>query len=99
MPLRAPANSIAASLSALQKAIEALRGTSSVSKAIERFNSELAAARFHLDRDPSKARPVMIAVLGGTGTGKSTLVNRLLDAQDHPITAASFRRTFTAGPV
>ena len=39
---------------------------------------------------------MITAILGGTGTGKSTLVNRLLDAN---LSAASFRRTFTAGPV
>ncbi len=35
-------------------------------------------------------------MIGGTGTGKSTLVNRLVG---HTVTAASFRRTFTSGPV
>ena len=39
---------------------------------------------------------MLLAILGGTGTGKSTLVNRLLDAN---VTATSFRRTFTAGAV
>jgi hypothetical protein len=39
---------------------------------------------------------MLIAILGGTGTGKSTLVNRLLGAN---VTATSFRRTFTSGAV
>ena len=34
--------------------------------------------------------------MGGTGTGKSTLVNRLIGST---VTAASYRRTFTTGPV
>ena len=39
---------------------------------------------------------MLVAILGGTGTGKSTLVNRLLGAN---LTATSFRRTFTSGAV
>ena len=49
---------------------------------------------FHLAK-PSEC-PTVICILGGTGTGKSTMVNRLLEAN---VSAASFRRTFTAGPV
>ena len=52
--------------------------------------------RFHLTRDARTPSPPLLAILGGTGTGKSTLVNRMLDAT---ITATSFRRTFTAGAV
>lgn len=59
-----------------------------------RVRSDLAAAAFHLGRQASD-RPI-VAIVGGTGTGKSTLVNRLLGAD---VTATSFRRTFTAGPV
>jgi hypothetical protein len=55
---------------------------------------DAAALRFHLTRDKT-AKPITV-VLGGTGTGKSTLVNRLVG---HTVTAASFRRTFTSGPV
>jgi hypothetical protein len=62
--------------------------------AIERWRADAAAAMFHLR--PRTARPVLVCVLGGTGTGKSTLVNRILEAN---LSAASFRRTFTAGPV
>jgi GTPase Era involved in 16S rRNA processing len=39
-------------------------------------------------------QPTLITIVGGTGTGKSTLVNTLLDAN---ITATNFRRTFTDG--
>ncbi len=68
--------------------------TPSARLAIERVRGDLAAIRFHLAATPS-TRPI-VAVIGGTGTGKSTLVNRLLEAD---VTAASFRRTFTAGPI
>ena len=57
------------------------------------FLSDAAALRFHLAEN---FRPVILALLGGTGTGKSTLTNRLLGTG---VTATSFRRTFTAGPV
>lgn len=63
--------------------------------AVERWRADAAALRFHLNRRPGEGISV-VAVLGGTGTGKSTLVNRLLGAN---VSAASFRRTFTAGPV
>jgi hypothetical protein len=62
--------------------------------ALDRWRGDCAATSFHLARQES--RPLIVAILGGTGTGKSTLVNRLLDAN---LSAASFRRTFTAGPV
>ena len=65
-----------------------------VAGAVERVRSDLAAVRFHASATDGE-RPI-IAVIGGTGTGKSTIVNRLLDAD---VTAASFRRTFTAGPI
>ena len=62
--------------------------------AADRVRSDLAAAAFHLSRSPND-RPI-VALIGGTGTGKSTLVNRLLGAE---LTVASFKRTFTAGPI
>jgi len=65
-----------------------------VTVAIERVRGDLAAIRFHLAASPD-TKPI-VAVIGGTGTGKSTLVNRLLETD---VTAASFRRTFTAGPI
>jgi hypothetical protein len=68
--------------------------TPSLGKAVERIRGDLAAVRFHLAFNSKQ--PPIVAVIGGTGTGKSTLVNRLLGAD---VTAASFRRTFTAGPV
>src|SRR5688572_6597314 len=63
--------------------------------AAEKWRTDAAALRFHLDR-PEKVDAPLVAVIGGTGTGKSTLVNRLLGAN---VSAASFRRTFTAGAV
>ena len=62
--------------------------------AVHRWRTDAAALRFHLRRDNNGSR--VCVVIGGTGTGKSTLVNRLVGAA---VTASSFRRTFTAGPV
>jgi GTPase SAR1 family protein len=42
---------------------------------------------------------VVCVMLGGTGTGKSTIVNRLLSDSGAMVTASSFRRTFTSGAV
>jgi hypothetical protein len=94
--------SLDAPLAALIAAVGAVRANlvveEALARAIDRFTADADAARFHLRR-PSDA-PLMLAVLGGTGTGKSTIVNRLLGAPAAaPVTAASFRRTFTAGPV
>lgn len=62
--------------------------------AAERWRTDAAALLFHLRRQPGPA-PLLV-VLGGTGTGKSTLVNRLLE---QTVSATSFRRTFTSGAV
>jgi 50S ribosome-binding GTPase len=90
MPWSRP--SLDAPLTALQSAL----GTLNAARypAVERFRADLAAARFHLNR--SKKGTPLLAILGGTGTGKSTLLNRLLGSD---ITATSFRRTFTAGAI
>ena len=53
-----------------------------------------AAVRFHLQTRFD--RPPILVALGGTGTGKSTLVNRLVGEE---VTMASYRRTFTNGVV
>src|SRR5687768_15394725 len=84
-------------LERLERALEAVRARASggVATAIDRWRSDGEAIRFHLG-DPVAGRPMLVAILGGTGTGKSTLVNRLLGAN---VTATSFRRTFTAGAV
>jgi hypothetical protein len=63
--------------------------------AAQRWRSDAAALLFHLRRDTKNAS-LTLAVLGGTGTGKSTVVNRLLGAT---VSATSFRRTFTSGAV
>jgi len=61
----------------------------------DRWRGDAAASAFHLQ--PSNRRgPILLGIFGGTGTGKSTLVNRLLGQN---LTAASFRRTFTTGPI
>ncbi len=62
--------------------------------AVLRWHVDAGALQYHLAPTASTS-PVTI-VLGGTGTGKSTLVNRLVGST---VTAASFRRTFTSGPV
>ncbi len=61
---------------------------------IGRVRSDAAAMRYHLTTGASHGRALV--VIGGTGTGKSTLVNRLLQAN---LSATSFRRTFTSGAV
>ena len=61
---------------------------------IQTWQTDAAALRFHLSSF-AEGKPITV-VLGGTGTGKSTLVNRLVGST---VTAASFRRTFTSGPV
>jgi hypothetical protein len=87
-------SSLDAALAALDGQVAALRASGPVGDAIERLRADAAALRFHL-RDASKRVP-MVVVLGGTGTGKSTLINRLVGAD---VTAASYRRTFTAGAI
>ena len=82
-------------LAALRRELAAL-DQAALGRNVERSLLDLDALRFHLDAPP--ARPI-VALLGGTGTGKSTLSNRLLGTADSPVTASSFRRTFTAGPV
>jgi len=71
------------------------RTSAAIHPAIARWRSDAAALRFHLERKPEKA-PIIVAVLGGTGTGKSTIVNRILG---QTVSATSFRRTFTSGAV
>ena len=61
----------------------------------DRVINDLQAVRFHATRSADNARPI-VAIIGGTGTGKSTLINRLLGAD---LSAASYRRTHTAGAI
>ncbi len=83
-------------LDELDERLAQLRASASGSAliALDRFRLDASAARFHL-RSGSH-RPMLVAIVGGTGTGKSTLANRLIGAD---VTATSFRRTFTAGAV
>ncbi len=61
---------------------------------LNRWHNDLGALRFHLNRSTNDFG--IMALLGGTGTGKSTLTNRLLEIEG---SATSFRRTFTGGPI
>ena len=83
-----------AAISALDELILRLAPLEAVSPAVPRVRSDLLAAAFHKTRSPACV-PV-VALVGGTGVGKSSIVNRLVGAD---VTATNFRRTFTAGPV
>lgn len=84
-------------LDAVDRALGTLRphAFGPVATALERWHSDAEAIRFHL-RPRLGDQPMLVAILGGTGTGKSTLMNRLLGAR---LSATSFRRTFTSGAV
>ncbi len=82
-------------MSALAAAVEALRARASgQASAVARWQADAQAGIFHLQRDSQAS--LIVCLLGGTGTGKSTVLNRLLEAD---LSAADFRRTFTAGAV
>lgn len=82
--------------SQMEEQIARLRATPAAGgELISRWRSDARALLFHLHRRKND-QPVLTVLLGGTGTGKSTITNRLLEAN---ISAASFRRTFTSGPV
>src|SRR4051812_32926698 len=86
-------------LASLEAALAAVRVKTSgpIAAAVDRWRGDAEAIRFHLrEENAENPRPMLVAILGGTGTGKSTLVNRLLGAN---LTATSFRRTFTSGAV
>lgn len=89
-------NTLESRLSNLTDLLASLRDACSpaIRKDVDRLLVDAAATRFHMQR--RTGGPILLAILGGTGTGKSTLVNRLLDAN---LTATSFRRTYTAGAV
>lgn len=76
----------------LAVALDAARGVAAVDELLDR----VAAVRFHAGEHPR--RPI-VGLFGGTGAGKSTLLNRLAGGSNANLSAASFRRTFTAGPV
>ncbi|MCA9440617.1 MAG: 50S ribosome-binding GTPase [Candidatus Omnitrophica bacterium] len=69
-------------------------GDPELSASLKRWTSDLGALRHHLVGGVNR-KPILV-LIGGTGTGKSTLTNRLLDRE---VSATSFRRTFTSGPI
>ncbi len=86
---------LAASVDALRASAFRLHESGNlVRAAVQRWCADADAVRFHLDQPP--APPLLIGILGGTGTGKSTLANRLVEAV---VSGTSFRRTFTGGPI
>src|SRR3954468_21752980 len=94
-------NTLDSRLGALDEQLGSVRAPlgadSAAARAIDRFPLDTAAARFHVRSAAGRSQhPPLLVILGGTGTGKSTLVNRLLERD---VTATSFRRTFTAGAV
>lgn len=86
--------SMTAGLESLATELDGLATFTARYPALARVRADLAAARFHINR-PADVPPIL-AILGGTGTGKSTLMNRLLQRD---ICAASVRRTYTAGAI
>jgi hypothetical protein len=92
-----PADKVESLITRLDAQIASLVSSVSTSArpALDRFRGDAAALRFHLRRKPNAA-PLLLVMLGGTGTGKSTIVNRILGQN---VSATSFRRTFTTGPV
>jgi hypothetical protein len=93
--MRSRSDTLANRLSTLEQEISRLRPESvPAPDALDRWRSDAHALLFHLRTD--HRHPPLVAMLGGTGTGKSTVVNRLLDAT---VSATSFRRTFTTGAV
>src|SRR6266566_9172114 len=89
---------LAANWGELEEQIARMRGTAGLgNELMERWRADAKALMFHLRRGrEKKARPALVVLLGGTGTGKSTVTNRLLEGN---VSAASFKRTFTSGAV
>jgi len=90
-----PPCEIDAPLTRLDRVLASLAAPASMKASVDRWRADAAALQFHLSSD-HPARPLIVAIIGGTGTGKSTLVNRLLGVE---AMAANYRRTFTAGSV
>jgi hypothetical protein len=90
--------SLATALQRLDSALQSLSGhlAPPLQPAIAKWRADAAALQFHLRSDGASGGAPITVLLGGTGTGKSTITNRLIGAT---VSAASFRRTFTAGPV
>jgi hypothetical protein len=92
--MRGRSDTLANRLATLEQEVARLRPEFVAAEALDRWRSDAQALLFHLGND--YRHPPLVALLGGTGTGKSTVVNRLLEAD---VSATSFRRTFTSGAV
>lgn len=73
----------------------ALSATGDAAASLADWRPASRAMLFHLGRAEADG-PLHIVLLGGTGAGKSTMMNRLLDAS---LSATSHLRTYTRGPV
>jgi hypothetical protein len=87
---------IAGFVESAQQALQAIaaRCPQDIATAVERARSDAGAILHHCAQSTRHSR--LFVILGGTGTGKSSLVNRLLDDR---VVASSFRRTFTEGVI
>jgi len=94
LSLQPDRNKLASRLAALLAGVDSLQLNGESRVPISRWRADARAAAFHLS-DPH-GRPLLVALVGGTGTGKSTVLNRLLGQS---VSASSFKRTFTAGGV
>ncbi len=83
-------------LEALVRALPEAKGGRAAAEAVRQWLGAFEAAIFHMESADSPARPAIVGLVGGTGTGKSTLANRLLGEN---ASAASFSRTHTLGPI
>lgn len=81
-------------LAAIDRELGKVSPGGAMGAAVQRWRTDCQATLFHLKRKDD--HPPLVGIIGGTGTGKSTMVNRLLEAK---VSATSVRRTFTSGAI